>query len=100
MSNVTKVPSTALADRLAAVTKDGSDLLTPLMAFAAEARNALRDFDTEVDAAGLGEEQLQEAAEPLGALHEVVFTIFTTAHDFLGMLFPLAEESAQHPEAA
>lgn len=100
MSNVTKVPSPALADRLAAVTKDGSDLLTPLMAFAAEARHTLRDFDTEVDAAGLDEEQLQESAEPLGALHEVVFTIFKTAHDFLGMLFSLAEESAQHSEAA
>jgi hypothetical protein len=100
MQNVTKVPSPALADRLAAVTKDGSELLTPLMAFTAEARIALREFDTEVDAAGLDEEQLQEAAAPLGQLHEVVFTIFKTAHDFLGMLFPLEEESAQQPEAA
>jgi hypothetical protein len=100
MSNVTKVPSPALADRLAAVTKDGSELLTPFMAFAAEARNVLRDFDAEVDAAVLDEEQLQEAAAPLGALHEVVFTIFQTAHEFLGMLFPIAEESAQQPEAA
>ncbi|MDQ1536332.1 MAG: hypothetical protein QOE58_725 [Actinomycetota bacterium] len=99
MSNVTKVPSPALADRLAAVTKDGSELLTPLMAFAAEALSALRDFDAEVDAAVLDEEQLQEAAAPLGALHEVVFTIFQTAHEFLGMLFPV-DESAQQPEAA
>ena len=99
MSNVTKVPSPALADRLAAVTKDGSELLTPLLAFATEARRALGDFDAEVDAAGLDDEQLQEAAAPLGALHEVVFTIFETAHGFLGMLLPLSEESVQ-PEAA
>lgn len=100
MSNVTKVPSPALADRLAAVTEDGSKLLTPLMAFAAETRDALAEFDAEVDAAGLDEERLQEAATPLGALHEVVFTIFQTAHEFLGVLFPIAEESAQQSEAA
>jgi hypothetical protein len=100
MSNVTKVPSPALADRLAGVTKDGSKLLTPLLAFAAEARAALADFDAEVDLAALDEEQMEEAAAPLGQLHEVVFTIFKTTHDFLGMLFPVAEELAQQPEAA
>jgi hypothetical protein len=61
MSNVPKVPSAALVERLTVVTDGGRKLFSPFLAFAAEARHALRDFDAEVEAAGLDEEQLQEA---------------------------------------
>lgn len=69
-----KVPSSELAARIAAVTENGSRLATPFLAFAAEARRVLCDFEAEVTAAGIeeDEEQLQDAAEPLLRLHHLL----------------------------
>jgi hypothetical protein len=73
-----KVPSSELAGRIAAVTEEGSRLRTPFLAFASAARQALADFDAEVDVAGLTEDELQDAADALVRLHSDIEAIDVT----------------------
>ncbi len=97
MGNATplRVPSSKLADRIAAVTEAGSQLATPFLAFAAEARQVLTDFDAE--AAALTEEQLQDAADPLVPLHGLVEAM---SDGFCDLLVGLgADEQAVRQEA-
>jgi hypothetical protein len=97
-ATTTKVPSPALADRLAALANEGTALAAPFLEFASKARLALREFDTEVEAARLNEEQLQEAAAPIGPLHDAIYEM---SDGFLDMLIALgATDVVRHPEAA
>lgn len=95
MPNATKkVPSTPLADRIAALTHEGTALATPFLEFAAQARDVLRQFDAECDAARLDEEQLQEVAAPLGPLHDAIYDM---SDGFLDMLIALGATEAPRP---
>ena len=73
-ATTTKVPSDGLAARIAALTDEGQKLERPFLDFAVNAQRALRDFEAEVARAGIeeDEERLQDAAQPLTSLHNVI----------------------------
>jgi len=97
MGNATRVPSSTLARRIAAVTEAGTQLATPFLTFAAGARQVLTDFDAE--AAVLREEQLQAAAEVLVPLHGLLEAM---TDGFFDLLIGLGagEQVARPKEAA
>lgn len=87
-ATTTKVPSVGLAARIAALTNEGQKLEGPFLDFAARAQRALRDFEAEVDRAGIeeDEERLQDAALPLTSLHNVIESMTGGYCELLGCL--------------
>jgi len=69
-----EVPSSTLRDLVSVVTEEGLELESRVLAFAGEARQALRDFDNEALAAGLDDNALDRAAvrAGLGVLHALI----------------------------
>jgi hypothetical protein len=96
MGNATRVPSSKLSRRIAVVTEAGTQLVTPFLTFATDARQVLSDFDAE--AAALTDEQLHEAAEVLVPLHRLLEAM---TDGFCNLLVGLgADEQAMRQEAA
>lgn len=60
------VPSQALRDHVANVADEGLELVRRVIAFAAETRDVGADFDREVEAASLTDEQYRAAAVRAG----------------------------------
>ena len=97
-ATTTKVPSAELAEQIAALTEVGRRLERPFIDFASQAREALREFEAEVDRAGIDndEDALQEATEPLSGLHSVIDSLTAGSSDLFDCLFgdPDAEPEA------
>jgi hypothetical protein len=97
-ATTTKVPSTELAEQIAALTEEGRRIERPFVDFASRARQTLREFEAEVDRAGIDEDEqaLQEAAQPLAGLHRVLDSLTAGSSDLFDCLFgdPDAESEA------
>jgi hypothetical protein len=80
------VPSQALRDHVATLTDEGVELLRRVVAFAAEAREVGADFDREVGAASLTEEQYQSAAllAGFGLLHSAAEQMAVALFEAIG----------------
>jgi hypothetical protein len=61
-----EVPSPGLCDRIAVLTEEGLELESRLLAFAAEARELVGDFDNEVEPLHLDAVRLDRAAVRCG----------------------------------
>jgi hypothetical protein len=87
-ATTTTIPSRQLATRIAALAEEGRALERPFLEFAARASEALRDFEAEVDHAGIedDEQRLQDAARPLVGLHNAIYEMTGGFCDLLGCL--------------
>lgn len=82
----TGVPSQALRDHVANLTDEGLELVRRVAAFAAETAEVGADFDREVEAASLTDEQYRAAAvlAGFGLLHSAAEQMAAALLDALG----------------